>query len=179
MTTQSDGLTRAFLDFSRQKLRDELWPRTCTCLDKLSGDQIWWRPNEQSNSIGNLLLHLNGNVRQWIVSPLGNVPDNRDRDSEFAEGRHIGLSNLRAALDQTVKEFDSILGRLTAADLLKDYTIQGFENVTALEAIYHVIEHFAMHYGQMVYVTKLLTETDLGFYKHLSGPSHSAAPQTT
>jgi uncharacterized damage-inducible protein DinB len=169
METESDHLSRAFLDFSRQKLRGELWPRICTCLDILSDDQIWWRPNDQSNSIGNLLLHLNGNVRQWIVSPLGNTPDHRDRDSEFAERRHSGQADLRAVLDQTLKEVDSILGRLTTAELLENYTIQGFENVTAVQAIYHVVEHFAMHYGQIVYITKLLTETDLGFYRHLSG----------
>jgi uncharacterized damage-inducible protein DinB len=114
-------------------------------------------------------IHLNGNVRQWIVSPLGNTPVHRDRDSVFAVRRHSGQADLRAVLDQTLKEVDSILGRLTTAELLENYTIQGFENVTAVQAIYHVVEHFAMHYGQIVYITKLLTETDLGFYRHLSG----------
>ena len=80
-----DELHHAFVKFSREKLKDEYWPRICRCLDSLTEEQIWWRPNETSNSVGNLLLHLNGNMRQWILAPLGGIANTRDRDAEFAE----------------------------------------------------------------------------------------------
>jgi uncharacterized damage-inducible protein DinB len=168
MDRQSNQLEHAFLNFSREKL-NEYWPRICRSLDSLTQEQIWWRPNEASNSIGNLLLHLNGNIRQWILAPLGGIANTRDRDAEFAERRQLDAAALRGKLEQTLQEFDRILSGLTAADLLKTYTIQRYESVTALAAIYHVVEHFSMHYGQILYIAKLLTGSDLGFYRQLSG----------
>lgn len=174
MNEAFNELYQAFLKFSREKLKDEYWPRICSCIDSLTEEQIWWRPNETNNSIGNLLLHLNGNVQQWILAPLGGIENTRDRDAEFAERRHLKSATLRSALDQTLKEFDRILSGLTAADLLKTYTIQRYRGISALAAIYHVVEHFSMHCGQILYVTKLLSGTDLGFYTQLSdwGPVH-------
>ncbi|MBV8550880.1 MAG: DUF1572 family protein [Acidobacteriaceae bacterium] len=169
MEERADELQQAFLTFSREKLKDEYWPRICACIESLTEEQIWWRPNETSNSIGNLLLHLNGNMRQWIVAPLGGVANTRNRDAEFAERRHLDTATLRSALDETLEEFDRILARLTAADLLKTYTIQRYEGITALAAIYHVVEHFGMHTGQILYITKAMTGNDLGFYRQLSG----------
>lgn len=169
MDEACNELQRAFVEFSREKLKGEYWPRICRCLDSLTEEQIWWRPNETSNSIGNLLLHLNGNMRQWILASLGGIENTRDRDAEFAERRQLSTATLRSALDQTLKEFDRILSRLTPADLLKTYTIQRYEDTTALAAIYHVVEHFSMHCGQILYITKLLSGTDLGFYRQLSG----------
>ena len=133
----------------------------------LTDDRIWWRPHESDNSIGNLLLHLNGNVRQWIVVPFGGVPDARNRPAEFAEKRHIPGAELRERLDATLREVDEILQRMEPAALLQNYDIQHQKNVTGIEAIYHVVEHFAMHHGQILYITKLVTGQDLGFYKHL------------
>ncbi len=167
MNAHPEESARIFLEFSRRKLLEEYWPRTCTCLDSLTDEQMWWRPNEQSNSIGNLLLHLNGNLRQWIVAPLGHVANVRDRPAEFAERHHIEGGQLRENLAQTLEEISGILNRLTAGDLTETYTIQGFERTTALEAIYHAVEHFGMHHGQILYITKLLTSGDLGFYRYL------------
>ena len=133
----------------------------------LTDDQIWWRPHESGNSIGNLLLHLNGNVRQWIVVPFGGVQDARNRPAEFAEKRQIPGAQLRERLDATLREVDEILRRMEPAALLQTYDIQHQRNVTGIEAIYHVVEHFAMHHGQILYITKLVTGQDLGFYKHL------------
>jgi uncharacterized damage-inducible protein DinB len=158
---------RTFLEFSRRTLVGEYWPRTCACLEPLSDDQVWWRPNEQSNSIGNLLLHLNGNLRQWVVAPLSEPSSVRNRSAEFAERSQIAPRVLRQNLAGTLEEIDSILNRLNSADLLKKYTIQDLKGVTALEAIYHAVEHFSMHYGQILYIAKLLTGADLGFYRDL------------
>jgi uncharacterized damage-inducible protein DinB len=163
-------LSNAFLSFSRQKLIGEMWPRLCSCLDELTEEQIWWRPNESSNSIGNLLLHLNGNVRQWILQSIGCVENVRDRDSEFSQRERIPVPEMRAALDTTLQQVDSVLQKLTAQDLLRKHHIQAYENVLALDAIYHVVEHFAMHYGQILYIAKLIGGKDLGFYAHLNKP---------
>jgi uncharacterized damage-inducible protein DinB len=163
-------LSNAFLSFSRQKLIGEMWPRLCSCLDELTEEQIWWRPNEASNSIGNLLLHLNGNVRQWILQSIGGVENVRDRDSEFRQRTRIPSAELRAALEATLREVDSVLRKLTVHDLLRKHQIQVYENVLALDAIYHVVEHFAMHYGQILYIAKLIGGKDLGFYAHLNKP---------
>lgn len=168
MASSEAETARAFLEFSRQKLTAEFWPRMCTCLDSLTEEQVWWRPNEASNSIGNLLLHLNGNVRQWIVSALGGAADNRNRPAEFSELDRIPLSLLRSKLDESLKEVDGLLRGLESSDLLSRRTIQGYENVTVLEAVYHVVEHFAMHYGQILYITKMLKGEDLGFFRHLN-----------
>ena len=161
------NLATGFLELSRRKLRGEFWPRVVTCLQDLTDEQIWWRPNENSNSIGNLLLHLNGNLRQWIICSIGQQPDRRDRDAEFSERGGLNKDALQRNLDRTLTEIDSLLQGIQPDDLLRTYTIQKYENVTGLEAIFHVTEHFAMHYGQILYITKLLKDTDLGFFKHL------------
>ena len=166
----SRELSNAFVSFSREKLIKEMWPRLCSCLDELSEEQIWWRPNESSNSIGNLLLHLNGNVRQWILQSIGGIENVRDRDSEFSQRTAIPAAELRAALDATLRQVDSVLEKLTAEDLLRKHQIQVYDNVSAVDAIYHVVEHFAMHYGQILYISKLVAGKDLGFYAHLNKP---------
>ncbi len=168
MAGSPDEVSHEFLQFSRRELGSELWPRICSCLDTLTEEQVWWRPNESSNSIGNLLLHLNGNVRQWILSGLGGADDGRNRPAEFAEREHMPVPQLRATLEATLKEADSVLASLDGKALLNRNDIQKHKDVTGLEAIYHVVEHFAMHYGQVVYITKLLTAEDLGFFRHLN-----------
>ena len=84
MTATDADVTALFLDFSRNKLIDQYWPRLRGCVESLTDDQIRWRPNDASNSIGNLMLHLNGNVRQWLVDSFNREEDKRDRPSEFA-----------------------------------------------------------------------------------------------
>ena len=146
---------------------EEMWPRLCSCLDGLTEEQLWWRPNPASNSIGNLLLHLNGNVGQWILQGLGGAPGERNRDAEFAERGPVDAGKLRQTLERTLKQVDLLLARLSEQDLLQHRDIQVYSNVTGIEAIYHVVEHFAMHYGQILYISKLIRGEGLGFYQHL------------
>lgn len=167
MTSQSDEITRLFLSSSAQVIAGQFWTRICTCLDSLTDDQVWWRPNESSNSIGNLLLHLNGNLRQWILSGLGGEQDARDRDSEFNERGPVPVAVLRQRLDSTIKSVELVISGLSPEELLRKRDIQRFKDVTGLEAVHHVTEHFAMHYGQILYITKMLQDRDLGFYAHL------------
>ena len=148
-------------------LRKVYLPRISRCLTQLSPQQIWWRPNPASNSVGNLVLHLTGNVRQWIVAGLGGAADVRTRDKEFAEQGPIPKQALLKRLEQTVLQACRIVRGLTAADLGRNYRIQGYR-VTGLEASYHVAEHFSHHSGQIILLTKLLRGRDLAF-THLPG----------
>ncbi|HTX40320.1 MAG TPA: DUF1572 family protein [Acidobacteriaceae bacterium] len=167
MATQQDTTTRLFLEFSRNKLTTQYWPRLKACVESLTDEQVWWRPNASSNSIGNLMLHLSGNMRQWAVAPFNKLDDRRDRPAEFAAQGGASRADLLATLGATVNDVDATLQRLTEAELTAPYEIQGY-NVHGLDAVYQIIEHFGLHYGQIAYVTKMLKDEDLGFYKYLN-----------
>src|SRR5258705_68529 len=146
-----------FVARSRYHLSQDFLPKIERCLELLNDEQIWWRPNSESNSIGNLLLHLSGNARQWIVCGVGGAPDARDRDSEFAQREIITRDQLLARLTQTLADVDTALARVDANDLLEKKNIQGLE-VTMLDAILHVVEHFSMHTGQIILLTKIMAQ---------------------
>ena len=161
-------IATAFIAQSRSILmRDDL-PRIERCLEKLSDEEIWWRANDESNSIGNLLLHLNGNVRQWIVSGLGGRPDARVRQEEFDERRILPRAELLKRLKETLAEADAVLAELEPSGLLESRHIQA-DDVTVLEAIYHVVEHFSMHTGQIILLAKTLKAGEIRFYDFSSG----------
>jgi len=167
VTTTDSDLTALFLETSRKLLFEQHWPRIKTCVASLTTDQIWWRPNEASNSIGNLLLHLNGNVGQWIVATFNKDEDKRNRPAEFAAKEGGAAKELLDRLGATLDEAAHVLDRLTPAELLADYEVQGY-HTNGIYVVYHVVEHFGMHYGQIAYITKLLSAKDLGFYKELN-----------
>ena len=147
---------------------EEYLPKIERCLERLNDEQIWWRANEESNSIGNLVLHLCGNARQWIVSGVGGETDAREREAEFAQRDVISRDELIALLRSTLADVGRVLKALNPATLLERRTIQG-SDVDVLQAIFHVTEHFSMHAGQIFLLTKLLTATDLRFYDFDSG----------
>ena len=159
-----------FLQFSADKLR-QFVERIEVCLANLNQDQIWARGHANENAIGNLALHLAGNVRQWIISSLGDDPDSRDRDSEFASRGGINGTELTRNLRTTVERASQIISGLNTAQLTRMYEIQQYP-VSGVEIVYHVVEHFAQHTGQIIFATKMLTAEDLGFYRHLSEPAH-------
>lgn len=167
MTETDKELAAIFLEFSRNKLLKQHWPRLMTCVEELTGEQVWWRPNEASNSIGNLLLHLNGNVRQWLIASFEHREDLRDRPAEFSARSGITASELLEGLTATMEEAAAVLNDLTAEQLAASYEIQGY-HVRGLDAVYQVVEHFGLHYGQIAYITKLLSGKDLGFYRELN-----------
>jgi uncharacterized damage-inducible protein DinB len=163
----TDGI---FLDFSARKL-ELLTGRIESCLDRLSAEQIWARGGDNENAVGNLALHLAGNVRQWIVSGVGGKPDVRERDAEFAARGGASAAELKKRLRGTVEEAAAVIEGLSAERLTERVTIQKYEG-SVLEAIYHVVEHFSMHTGQIQFATKMLTGADLGFYAHLKAAAH-------
>ena len=161
----SDALDREFLDISAKKLR-QLGSRIETCLQKLDDQQIWMRGGEQENAVGNLVLHLCGNVRQWIVSGVGEAPDRRDRDAEFDARGGASKEELLRTLDSAVNDACATLARVPAERLLQRIVVQHYD-ASVMEAIFHVVEHFSGHTGQIIFATKALTSEDLGFYAHL------------
>jgi uncharacterized damage-inducible protein DinB len=157
-----------FLDYSAKKL-DQLCSRIETCVAKLSPDQVWMRGSETQNAAGNLVLHLTGNVRQWILTGIGGAPNARIRDAEFAARDGVAPDDLARRLREAVDAALVIIRALPAARLTERVTIQGHD-VSLLEAIYHVVEHFSGHASQIMFITKMLTGEDLGFYAYLSKP---------
>lgn len=156
-------LSRLFLEEARFHLMQQYLPWLRTCLARLTEEDIWWRPNAGSNSAGNLILHLCGNVRQWVMHGLAGRPDVRARDAEFAASGPLPKAELLQQLEATLAEAEAVLQQLAAADLAQPRRIQGFDQ-TGLSAIFHVVEHFSYHTGQIVYLTKLRTGVDLKFW---------------
>jgi uncharacterized damage-inducible protein DinB len=166
-------LGKLFLAFSRNKLLGQYWPRLREAVAPLSEEQVWWRPNEASNSIGNLVLHLNGNVYQWLVASFNREEDQRNRPAEFAAQGEASAADVLAKLGKTLDAAAAVLNRLTVDELLAPYEIQGY-HVHGLDAVYQVVEHFGLHYGQIIYIAKNLTGRDLGFYKELTKTGRSS-----
>lgn len=156
---------RIFLDYSSAQL-DQHVGRIESCLSGLTEEQVWARGTENGNAIGNLVLHLCGNVRQWIVSGVGGAQDKRRRQEEFDARGGVPIARLIEKLRGTVEEATASIQSVSAERLTERVVIQGYD-VTVLEAIYHVVEHFSGHTGQIIFATKMLTGTDLGFYRHL------------
>ncbi|MEQ1692701.1 MAG: DUF1572 family protein [Gemmatimonas sp.] len=157
-----------FLERSRHYLCVEYPAKIAAALRTIPPDQLWWRANDTSNSVGNLVLHLNGNVRQWIVCGVGGAPDVRRRDVEFATRGGAGAETLLAGLRATCDEVDDVLSRLTPDMLGEPRTIQGRET-TVFAAVYHVVEHFSGHTGQIILLAKSFTPGAVRFYDDAAG----------
>jgi uncharacterized damage-inducible protein DinB len=157
-----------FIDNSVAKLRHST-DRIAVCIGKLSSDQIWARGHENENAVGNLVLHLCGNVRQWIVSGLGGKPDVRVRDREFSATGDVTPAELTDRLRETVDEAAAVISALTVEQLTQMYEIQT-RKVSGVEALMQVVNHFSEHTGQIIFVTKSLTGEDLALW----GPKKSA-----
>jgi len=159
----SDEGGRIFLEESCRYLTLEYPAKLERALRLLPPEDLWWRPAPATNSVGHLLRHLSGNVRQWVVHGIGGRPDARDRASEFADqGGELGplLDDLRASL----ADAEAVLRHLPPGALLESRSIQGIET-TVLRAVYHVVEHFSMHTGQILWIVKARTGRELGFYE--------------
>lgn len=150
----------ALLTDARALLRSSYLVKIEQCLDLLGENDIWWRANDASNSIGNLMLHLDGSTRMWILRVAGGRQIVRDREAEFAARDPIPKAALLARLRATLAEVDEVLAALDEATLLeRRQSTQG--EVTILWAVLHAIEHFAMHTGQLITITKLRTGSAL------------------
>ncbi|MEZ4828954.1 MAG: DinB family protein [Bacteroidia bacterium] len=152
-----------FLQEIKRRLLDECIPRARKCLQLLSDDDIWFRPNENSNSMGNLVLHLNGNVRQWLMSTLGGQSDRRERQAEFDAVGGYSKAELLTCLDDLERDIRPVLDNITESDLARVWHVQGFEE-TGIAILVHITEHFSYHAGQMTWFVKAHKNVDTGYY---------------
>ncbi len=153
-----------FVAKSRALLTGDYLPKIERSLAPLSEDDVWWRPNPTSNSIGNLMLHLAGNVTQWILGGVAGRPYARTRQQEFDERTPVPKSDLLARLSSVVFEADAVIAGLDTAALVDRRQIQGYD-VSVLEAAYHVVEHFGMHTGQIILIAKARSGKDLALWR--------------
>lgn len=153
-----------FIARSRYYLREEYLPKIRLAVASLPEEAMWWRANASSNSIGNLILHLAGNARQWIVAGVGGAPDDRVRQAEFDRDGGLSRDELVAHLTAALRDIDEALSRVSMEDLKERRTIQGADT-TVFEAIYHVVEHFSMHTGQIILLAKSLAPGGVQFYE--------------
>jgi uncharacterized damage-inducible protein DinB len=166
MATETDltvDLAREFIARSRFYLNEEYRAKMRRAVRAIPADVIWRRANEESNSVGNLLLHLAGNVRQWIVSGVGGAPDTRDRPAEFGARRGGSADELLARLEAALEEADDVLARLSPQDLVERRTIQG-RDVSVMAAVYSAVQHFSTHLGQIIMVAKEHSPGVIRFY---------------
>ncbi len=148
----------------KRRLFDEGVPRIKKSLGQLTAEEIWFRPNENVVSVGNLVLHLCGNVRQWIVTGLGGVEDVRERQKEFDEKGPIPVKQLLRKLDVVMVDVEKTLEVLSPEDLLQVRSVQGIFEESGLSILVHVTEHFSYHVGQITYFVKTRKSVDLEYY---------------
>jgi len=132
--------------------------------EQLKEEDIWKRYNEASNSIGNLILHLCGNIRQYAIASLGNVIDTRDRNAEFDTIDGLDKEALLSLINETVKEAKHVLSDCSVSELMRKREVQGF-TFSGIGVAIHVTEHVSYHTGQIAFLTKQLKNKDLGFYE--------------
>jgi uncharacterized damage-inducible protein DinB len=141
--------------------------RIIACFDQLSEEEVWLKPVAAGNSMANLVLHLTGNITQYILSPLGGMPDHRVREEEFSKSGGFNKEELLQIISGTIEKAASIIDAVDTEKLLKIYHVQGFR-LSGMGIIIHVVEHLSYHTGQIALHTKMLRNTDLGFYKGMN-----------
>jgi len=162
MSLEDKILAALVYEFKRRVLEEGL-SRIQKCLDLLTEEEVWNRPNQNTVSVGNLVLHLSGNVRQWIGSGIGDIPDERKRDSEFNTTAGVSKIVLYTEVEKTVLQALDILNEISIADLLETKEVQVYKE-SGLSIIIHVIEHFSYHVGQITYATKSIKDVDTKYY---------------
>lgn len=132
--------------------------------NKIDNDLLWQKPNKALNSIGNLILHIKGNLTQYCITPFTETTDNRNRDLEFSENYTIKKEPLLLDFLATINQCKNVISGLTEKQLKQKFTIQGFK-ISGLGAVLHSIEHFSYHTGQMAFWVKYINKKSLGFYE--------------
>jgi uncharacterized damage-inducible protein DinB len=160
---QSEFTTRYLVEVRRRILEENI-PRMQQCLRTLSQEDIWYRPNENSNSIGNLVLHLDGNLRQWVIATFNHLPDTRQRQQEFDQRTPLPVTQLETITAKLAEDLAATLARIIPDDLSKTYTVQGFQE-NGVGILLHAVEHFSYHVGQMTYFVKARKDMDMGYYE--------------
>jgi uncharacterized damage-inducible protein DinB len=169
-------LPHEFTCYACDKLTQHL-AQIARCASLLDDEQVWHRANEHCNSVGNLILHLTGNVRQWVIAGLAGEPFNRDRPAEFAQRGPLPTAEILSNLESVVGRASEIIRGLDVAALTARRTIQGYD-VSGVAAVFHIVEHFSGHAAQIVHMTKALKDVDVSLYdaQGHKRPGAGAAP---
>lgn len=149
-------------EYAATKLEDH-FAQISRCSRMLTGEQLWHRINSHSNSVANLLLHLNGNIRQWVLGGLAGREIGRDRQAEFDARGGVEVEALLADLQETLREACGVIRGMEAEHLAWEFSIQSYR-VSGAAAVMHVVEHFAFHTGQVVTMTKAMLDVDVSLY---------------
>lgn len=147
----------------KRRVVEESTPRIKQCLELLSDDEVWHRPNAETVSIGNLVLHVSGSMRQWICAGLGGQEDNRERSNEFTEPGPLPKQQLLDVLDTATRDAVAVLDAADPSSLLETHPVQTYVE-SGVSIIIHQVEHFTYHTGQITYYTKSVRGVDLGYY---------------
>jgi uncharacterized damage-inducible protein DinB len=145
------------------KTIDENTSKIKACMKQLDEKDIWFRHNEHINSVGNMILHLCGNIRQYIISSLGGAPDIREREIEFSTVNGFTNAELTAKWQDTMHEAVTIITHTSAENLLRHRVVQG-STLSGIGIIIHITEHYSYHTGQIIFLTKMYKNVDMGFY---------------
>lgn len=156
------SIVEEFIEQAIKRLQENT-PKIKTCLDELTEEEIWQQPNPSSNSVGNMILHLCGNITQYILSSLGGAEDKRERDKEFSTQGGLNKKELFDKLQSTFTQAVFVIGNVSPEKMLLKRSVQGYQ-LSAIGIIIHVVEHYSYHTGQIIFWTKLLKDKDLGFY---------------
>ena len=159
------NVIKEFIEQSIYRIRENT-QRIIKCLGEIEEIEIWKFPNDNSNSIGNLVLHLCGNIRQYAISALGEIEDTRERDKEFSARTGPAKSELLNVLINTISEAVHTMENIHENRLMKTYSVQGF-NLSGIGIIIHVTEHYSYHTGQIAFWIKQIKNKDLGFYANI------------
>ena len=155
-------IASAFKEAAVYRMEESL-QRIIYCLDLLDEDSIWKKPNTTLSSMGNLVLHLCGNITQYILTTLDKQPDERNRDAEFAATDGWSKIELKIKITEVIQQSIVVINKLEETDLTNTYAVQIYQ-LTGVGVVLHVVEHLSYHTGQISFYTKLLTNTDLGYY---------------
>jgi Protein of unknown function (DUF1572) len=152
-------LEQAALAAFRSRITRILPDQIRACIEALTEEQLWWRPNEKSNSVGNLVLHVSGSTRHYLSRSIGHIQYNRDRPAEFSERGPLPKQQLLAIFDETIDQAASVLDSFEMSRFMEETKEPGYQ--TVFEQLFGIAIHFAAHAGQVVYATKALKESSV------------------
>ena len=151
------SLNEVALETLRKRITRILPVQIRECIEQLDEDQLWWRPNEQANSVGNLALHLSGSMRHYLSRSIGGIPYERNRQAEFSERGPLPKDQVIAIFDETIEQAKTSLDSFDTSRFLSPTEEPGYY-YTLFEQLVGIAIHMATHAGQIVYVTKMLKE---------------------
>ena len=157
---QNNDLSKTALEAIHSRITRILPAQIRSCVEELSEEQLWWRPNEQANSVGNLVLHVSGSMRHYLSNRVGGIEYERNRPAEFAERGPVPKQQLLATFDETIRQAGQVLDAFDTSRFL-DATDEPNYVPTIFDLIFNIAIHLATHAGQIVYVTKMLKEGSL------------------